>query len=161
MTLLLHFVYNLPCTAYSHIAAEVVQSVEALKKYGFPVHIFLQPDSQLYNLILHYAPVQPLDMYTLAASHDLDELATAISAYTLSLHLSELTDTIVVKIGAVYVRRLVFLHLGRIAALKRLLAKQPEFHGPTAACGFPEQRQLMRDWNNTTAGLAWEVRAGM
>jgi hypothetical protein len=61
-------------------------------------------------------------MYALAAQHKLEQLAIAVSPSLLSFDLATLTDDLVGRMGAVYLKRLVFLHLGRSAALKRLLS---------------------------------------
>lgn len=161
LNLVLHVAYNLPCSQYAPATDEISDAVDSLDRYGFPLQVFAQPRSNLYNLILNRAPVHPIHMYATAAKHNLEELAIAISSHLLSFDLSELTDQLVEKMGAVYLRRLVFLHLGRMDALKRLLTPPPSFHGPTGSCGFPEQRQLMRAWSLATAGLAWDVRPGM
>lgn len=161
LNLVLHVAYNLPCSQYAPYTEEIIEAVDALDKYGFPLQIYAQPKSNLYNLMLNRAPVHPINMYASAASHNLEELATVISSHLLSFDLSELDDQLVEKMGAVYLRRLVFLHLGRMDALKRLLSPPAAFHGPTGSCGFPEQRQLMRAWSLATAGLAWDVRPGM
>lgn len=160
LNLVLHVAYYLPCNQYATRSDEVVQAVDAIAKYGLPLQLLAQPKSNLYNLILSRAPVSPLMMYVSAASHGLEDLAVAISSHLLSFDLSGLNDELVEKMGAVYLRRLIFLHLGRTAALKRLLSPPPAFHGPTNTCGFPEQRQLMRAWSLATAGLAWDARPG-
>lgn len=160
LNLVLHVVYNLPCSQYSPVTDEITEAVNALKKYGFPLDIFAQPNSMLYDMILERAPTDSIHMYALAASHKLEELTTEISSHLLSFDLSELNDEVVEKMGAIYLRRLVFLHLGRVEALKRLLKPPPEFHRPTATCGFREQRKLTKSWSLAIASMAWEARPG-
>jgi len=109
-------------------------------------------------LILSRAPIAPMDMYVLAANHNMEELAVSISSHLLSFDLSGLTDNLAERMGAVYLRRLIFLHLGRADALKRLLLPLPDFHGPTPTCGLEERGKLMRAWSLATASLAWDAR---
>lgn len=160
LNLLLHVLYNMSYNKYALNAQDVTGALDSLAKYGYSTHIFVHHSSELHNLMLDHAPTHAMDMYTAAACYRLEELAIAISPYTLSLELSELTDEMVEKMGAMYLRRLVFLHLGRIQALKRLLDSPPEFHRSTATCGLSVQRHLTRAWNLATAGILWEVRPG-
>lgn len=137
-----------------------MESVDALSRYGFPLCDLAQRWSHLYTMILNRAHTHPIEMYASAASHNLDDLAVAISPHLLSFELSELPDKIAQKMGAVYLRRLMFLHLGRVQALKRLLEPPLEFHTPTDSCGLSEQSQLTRAWSLAIASLAWDVRPG-
>lgn len=99
-------------------------------------------------------------MYTLAAQHGLEQLAVAVSPFLLSFDLAALTDDFVGRMGAVYLRRLVFLHLGRSAALKRLLSPPLDYHTPDDACGAEEHDALMNAWSVAIAPLAWDARPG-
>lgn len=72
-------------------------------------------------MLLAQWPVFPLELYALAAHFDLLDLAVQTSPHLLALPLSILTDPIVERMGAIYTKRLFFLHLGRADALKRIL----------------------------------------
>jgi len=62
----------------------------------------------------------------------------------LSYSLASLTNELAVKMGPLYLKRLFFLHLGRIEALKRLLLPPPQ---PA--------------WALASAYLAWDARADL
>lgn len=160
VNLFLHLIYNLLYNQHFAAAEEIAQSVDALNKYGFSLQLLTQSWSELYKLMLERAHTHSIEMYALAAKYNLDNLAIAISPYVLSFELSELADETVEKMGAVYLRRLMFLHLGRVQALKQLLEPLPEFHESTRTCGFSQQRQLTRAWSLAIASLAWDVRPG-
>ncbi|KAI6047233.1 hypothetical protein EDC04DRAFT_2887043 [Pisolithus marmoratus] len=114
--------------------------------------------TSLYNLLLFHAPLYPLELYALAASYDLYDLAVPTSSHLLSFSLSALTDEMVNRIGAKYLKHLFFLHFGRSDALKRLLLPPPHPHPPTATCDFTEQKKLTRAWALTSAYFAWDAR---
>jgi hypothetical protein len=107
---------------------------------------------------MSYAPLYPLDLYALAATYDLYDLAVPTSSHLLSLSLASLTDEMAQRIGPVYVKRLFFLHFGRAEALKRLLLPPPHPHAPTPFCDFTDQKKLTRAWALASAYLAWDAR---
>jgi hypothetical protein len=160
VNIMLHVVYDLSCNQYAASNADIVQGVAALEKYGFSPKARAHPNMHLYTLVLSQASISPMEMYVLAAQHNLEELAVAVSSHLLSFDLPKLTDEMVEKMGAVYLRRLIFLHLGRVDALKRLLVPLPLFHAPTRTCGIEEQSKLSRAWSLATASLAWDARPG-
>lgn len=74
--------------------------------------------SNLYTMFLSYASLKPLELYIFAAGRALESLTVAASAYLHSLPLYSLTDQQCLDMGAIYLKRLFFLHLGRVDALK-------------------------------------------
>ncbi|OBZ76566.1 hypothetical protein A0H81_03701 [Grifola frondosa] len=100
----------------------------------------------------------PIDVYALAAAHDLYDLAVPVSSHLLAFALPSLTDEHAARMGPLYLRRLFFLHLGRTDALKRILLPPPPPHAPTSTCDFTEQKKLTRAWALASAYLAWDAR---
>ena len=86
--------------------------------------------------------------YALAASHDLYSLAVPISSHLLSYPLHMLTDELAEKIGPVYLKRLFFLHLGRLDALRRLLLPPPHPHFPPHP--YPRHPRRLRPLRSQT-----------
>lgn len=160
LNLVLHCVYNLSCAHFSSSAEDVSTCVATIIKYGLPLSTYASQDGPLYNLVLAHAPTAGIQMYTLAAEHKLEQLAIAVSPFLLSFDLATLTEDLVGRMGAVYLRRLVFLHLGRIAALKRLLSPPLSYHLPDDACGAKEHDALMNAWGLAVAPLVWDARPG-
>ena len=136
-------------------------AVDALRDYGVNPKLCIVPSSPLYTLLLSHAPLHPLEVYALAASHDLRELAAATSSHLLSFSLATLSDAVAERIGPIYLKRLFFLHFGRVDALKRLLLPPPHPHAPTPWCDFTEQKKLTRAWALASAYLAWDARPGV
>jgi len=159
--ILLHTIYDMSCAHYSPSFEHLVTSVHALKSYGIPLSTRIAPSTPLFTLLLSHAPLHPLELYALASYYDLAELATSTSSHLLSLQLSSITDRMAERIGPKYLKRLFFLHFGRVDALKRLLLSPPHPHAPTSWCNFAEQKKLTRAWALASAYLAWDARPGM
>ncbi|KAI0353477.1 hypothetical protein OH77DRAFT_601272 [Trametes cingulata] len=158
LNVILHAVYEISCAHYHPSIDTLVAAVDAMAAYGFPPKVHIAPSTPLYSLILSQAPMQPIVVYALAAAHDLYDLAVPVSSHLLSFALYTLTDELAIRIGPVYMKRLFFLHLGRLDALKRLLLPPPHPHPPTANCDFTEQKKLTRAWALASAYLAWDAR---
>jgi hypothetical protein len=158
--LVLHAVYDLPCTQHSPALAELDAAVEALSRYGIATAAALAPKAPLGQALRALAPLHPLNVYALAASHDALALAETASTHLLAFPLCTLTDEAAKRMGGPYVRKLFFLHLGRVEALKRMLVNPPASHVPTARCGFEEQKGLTRAWALAAAYVSWEAKPG-
>ncbi|KAF9482440.1 hypothetical protein BDN70DRAFT_801430 [Pholiota conissans] len=158
LNIILHTVYDMPCAHYSPSFPTLVSAVNRLPVYGIPPKSRIAPSTPLYSVLLSYAPLYPIELYALAASHDLFDLAVATSSHLLAFPLSTITDDMAEKIGPVYLKRLFFLHFGRSDALKRVLLPPPNPHAPTTTCDFTEQKRLTRAWALASAYLAWDAR---
>jgi len=160
LNIVLHAIYNISCSHYDHPLHTLSAAISALLVYGVNLQEHIRPTAPLFSLFLSHAPTLPLDVYSLAAQHDLHELAVSASPHLLSFSLPSLSDEAARTIGPVYLKRLFFLHLGRTEALRRLLLPPPHPHAPTRDCDFIERRKLTRGWALATAGLAWDTRPG-
>lgn len=160
LNLVLHAVYGLSCTHYVPALDTLVAAGDTFGTYGLSARAVVAPGAPLFDALLLHAPVRALDVYVFAARHDLLELAVLTSSHLLSLQLAGLTDEVCAAMGAVYLKRLFFLHLGRADALKRLLLMPPPAHTPTQQCGFEERGKLTRAWALAAAYLAWDSRPG-
>lgn len=158
LNVILHIIYDMSCAHYSPIFPTFVTTMNHLPTYGIPPKQVIIPSTPIYNLLLSYAPLFPLELYALAASYDLYDLAVATSSHLLSFPLATLTDEMAERIGPVYLKRLFFLHFGRSDALKRVLLPPPHPHVPTPWCDFNEQKKLTRAWALASAYLAWDAR---
>ncbi|KDQ56995.1 hypothetical protein JAAARDRAFT_280219 [Jaapia argillacea MUCL 33604] len=158
LNILLHVIYDIPFSQFSPSMENLSNAVEALKTYGLPLDRYISHPAPLYHHLLLVAPLDPLKIYTLAASHDLHELAVATSSHLLSFPLASLTDDDAMRIGPVYLKRLFFLHLGRIEALKRVILPPPHPHPPIQGCSFDDQKKLLRVWALAAAYLAWDCK---
>ncbi|EMD32053.1 hypothetical protein CERSUDRAFT_144185 [Gelatoporia subvermispora B] len=159
--ILLHAIYGIPCTHFGSSLETTARALYAFATYGLPVHPYATPPQPLYALVLSYAPTHPIDAYALAAAHDLEPLATAISSHLLAFPLSSLTDELATAIGPRYLLRLFFLHQGRMDALKRVLLQPPRSHEPSWTCGAEELGKLTRAWALAATQLAWDARPSL
>ncbi|EMD41631.1 hypothetical protein CERSUDRAFT_79264 [Gelatoporia subvermispora B] len=156
-----HTVYNMSCSHYTPSIDTLIASVHALHKYGMHPKSLITPSTPLFTLILAQAPLAPIHFYALAGAYDLKDLAVPVSSHLLGYRLSSLTDELAVLMGPIYLKRLFFLHLGRMDALRRLLLSPPHPHPPSAECNFTEQKRLTRAWALASAYLAWDARPDM
>ncbi|KZT13076.1 uncharacterized protein LAESUDRAFT_28651 [Laetiporus sulphureus 93-53] len=158
LNVVLHTIYAHSCAHYSPALDTLCAAVDALHRYGVPLSRHCAPGTPLYALLLAHAPIAPIEVYSLAAHYDLYELAVPVSSHMLGFQLATLTDEDAERMGSTYLKRLFFLHLGRIDALKRLLLPPPHLHAPTPGCDFVEQKKLTRAWALASAYLAWDAR---
>lgn len=158
LNVMLHTLYNMSSAHYSPSVDTLIAATDALNQYGVSIPKYVVPGKPLYQLILALSPVAPIEFYSLAAAYDLYDLAVPISSHLLAFPLSSLTDEQASRIGPVYLKKMFFLHLGRVDALKRLLLPPPHPHAPTRDCDFTEQKKLTRAWALATAYLAWDAR---
>jgi hypothetical protein len=160
LNLVLHAVYDLPCAQYSPVLAELDAAAAALSRYGIAPAAALSLRAPLGQAFRALAPLHPLEIYALAASYDALPLAETASTHLLTFPLCTLTDETATQMGGPYVKKLFFLHLGRVEALKRLLVNPPASHAPTIRCGFEEQKGLTRAWALAAAYVSWEAKPG-
>jgi len=158
LNIVLHTVYDMSCSHYSPSFESLAAAVQTLQTHGISLNRHIAPSTPLHALLLSHAPLRPLELYALAASYDLYDLAVPTSSHLLSFSLASLTDEMADQIGPRYLKRLFFLHFGRSDALKRLLLPPPHPHAPTSSCDFAEQKKLTRAWALASAYLAWDAR---
>ncbi|KAF8842293.1 hypothetical protein BDN67DRAFT_926703 [Paxillus ammoniavirescens] len=158
LNILLHTVYDMSCSHYSPSFESLAATLSAMGTYAISLRTYVARATPLHTLLLSYAPLYPLELYALAASYDLYDLAVPTSSHLLSFSLASLTDEMAERIGPRYLKRLFFLHFGRADALKRLLLPPPHPHPPTPICDFLEQKKLTRAWALASAYLAWDAR---
>jgi hypothetical protein len=162
-----HAMYDLPFAQFSppfddlRGALGVLALVGALGCGALAPAGVLTPDGALYAALLAQAPLRPLDVYALAGAHKLAALATATSVHLHTLPLASLTDGACASMGAVYLKKLFFLHLGRADALKRLLGTAPQTHAPVLGCSFVAQQDVACAWARAAAYLSWTARADL
>lgn len=161
LNIILHAIYDMSCAHYAPSFSTLEHAVNAMKVYGVSLRDHIHRGTHLYSSLISHAPLCAIDLYVLAASHDIYDLAAATSSHLLSFPLSSLSDEQAKRMGPVYVKRLFFLHFGRAEALKRLLLNPPHPHAPTTWCDFTEQKKLTRAWALASAYLAWDARPGL
>lgn len=161
LNVILHTIYDMPCTTHSSSVDILNAAFDAFPRYGLTVKTCIAPSSPLFTLLLSCAPLQPLEVYALASRHDLYDLAVGVSPHLLGYPLSSLTDEMSDRIGPLYLKRLFMLHHTRLEALRRMLFAAPHPHGPVNGhCSFVVQRKLSRAWTMASACVVWDAKAG-
>lgn len=159
--LVLHAFYDFDPISYKPTLDHIAGMLTALPQYGLPITDPVAHGKPMYNLILGTALSSPLDIYALVAQHRLEQLAVEVSHHLLSTPLHNLTDEHCLSMGPIYLRRLIFLHLGRTERLKQLLRDPPSGHRPTMHCDVIDQkRKLEAAWKEAAGELCWEANAG-
>jgi len=129
-----------------------------MPNYGIDPHLYLISQNPCFEHVLAAAPSNPVDVYTLAAEHDIDHLATSTSCYLLSYSLFDIPDSMIKRIGAIYTKRLFLLHANRSSELKKILSMPPHPHPQTKQCNFEKQRSLNKAWSLTSGYLTWTAK---
>ena len=128
INILLHAVYSLPCESSTPTFQCLAETFQSLIKYGFlPVQRYISRGTPLFNAVLAYARTKPVEVFALAASHRLGDLAVQSSAHTLDRSISKLSFETAAQIGTRYMYRLYNLHAMRTSTLKELLDMHPQF----------------------------------
>lgn len=132
-----------------------------LPKYGLDLTSVVEEGSSIRKLLISTGLAFPLDTYALVCHHGLEELAVTISAYLISIPLYTLTDEHCIFMGPVYLRRLVFLHLGRTERLRTLLRECLSGHSPIPECDLIDQKRTLHTaWNQATHEICSEIGPG-
>ena len=161
LNVILHALYGTSPAVHSPDIDTLVKAVDRMPVYAISPETLIPTSSPMYDLLLSHAPIRPLDVYALAAHHGLTSLAVSASSHLLSYDLSSITDAMAERIGAVYLKKLLLLHVGRFSSLKTILLHPPLPHPPTRQCAFEDQKKLTRAWALVSAYLAWDARPGM
>lgn len=143
---------------YSPSSPDLQRALSSLIRHGLSLQDVCGPGTPLFSTIRAHAPHWPLQIYALAAHYDLRPLAVEVSSHLLGLPLSSIPDEVAMYMGPIYLKRFVFLHLGRSQKLKSLLLQPPERHVPNLDCTNDSQRELARAWALAAAHLAWDAR---
>ncbi|EIN04852.1 hypothetical protein PUNSTDRAFT_146174 [Punctularia strigosozonata HHB-11173 SS5] len=155
LNIVLHGIYNLTFASPLPSFEAASSAAMPLLKYGFDIKHVFAPSTNLFKLFSTlYAHSVPMDVYCFAALYDLAPIASVASRHLLSFPFCTLDDALAKKMGPRYLRLLLRLHLGRKAALKRLLLPQPTMHPPNSVCGTAEQQTVYSAWALASADLA-------
>ena len=141
----LHILYDLDLSTQTPLRI-ISKALGALRKYGVNLESDLTaPSTKLHQYLTSRAESQPLEVYALAASLDMEALAVATSHNTLPIALSkDTTDELVDLMGPKYLHRLLTLHMMRTDALKRLLFTPFNPHPSASQCDEEVRRGFLR-----------------
>ena len=161
LNIILHMLYGTSSAQHSPTFETLVTAVNQMPAYGIQPCVHIIPPTRLYNLLLSHAPFSPMELYSLAAHHSLDDLAVNTSSHLLSYSMCTLSDEAAERMGAVYLKRLLQLHLERSNTLKKILVRPPNQHPPTKDCNFHDQKRLTRAWALAVAYVTCHAKPGL
>ncbi|KAG8877744.1 hypothetical protein FRB98_006561 [Tulasnella sp. 332] len=164
--IVMHITYELACNKYGPDLNTLSQGLRCLWKYGIPVPGM---DADVWTILLHHSQTQPLWAYATAAQHGMDSVCVPASRNTLAVSLSTLGEAEAQLMGAIYLRRLFFLHVGRRIArsyalpwissssssltsrlskptVQRVIITPPQTHPPTQTCSPDKQTAISNAW---------------
>ena len=160
LDIIFHALYGTLITANSVDILIYIKAIDLMPGYGLIPAAVIRSPTPLYNILLSQAPLRPIDVYALAARHDLEELAVTVSSHLVSNDLKKISDELALGMGPIYLKRLVLLQRDRFNALKSIVLRPPYPHPPTDQCGLQEQKSQTRVWALATAHLAWNTDIG-
>ncbi|CAE6347685.1 unnamed protein product [Rhizoctonia solani] len=162
LNLVLLALYRFPIQEFAPSNQTLRGAIRTLANLGCNPSVIAHPGSELYGLLLKSAAADPLPMYAVAAQCSFESLATSVSALTLRTSPDQITDDLAQQMGAVYLRRLFFLHLGRADALRRIILPLPNLHPPEASarCSHDAQKGILRAWTLASAYIIAQDKSG-
>ncbi len=159
LNILLLSVYNVSAERYAPSLDTLSLVPQAMLRYGYNPSELINPNTEITRLILHHVRTDALRVYVLAGSYNLESLAVSASRHVRTV--ATITDEQALMMGSIYLRRIMQLHVNRIAALKNILFVKPDGHrAGQPPCDGTDQR-VQRAWALATAYLAWEARPDM
>ncbi|KAF8906696.1 hypothetical protein CPB85DRAFT_1223848, partial [Mucidula mucida] len=142
LNLMIHAIYSAECSLLM-----LTTTLDVMGRYGLTLSKFIYSSSMLFTELYRHVPFHPLDVYTLAAHHDLVQLAIGASAHLLSLDLGKISFDQSERMGAIYYRRLSLLHTTRLTHLKEILSGgPPSGHRFDLLCTNVAQRDMRSSW---------------
>jgi hypothetical protein len=161
LNLILHAFYNLDPSKFRPTVALMAATLKSLQKYDVSLDSLLTPSHPMSITILHLGIQSPLETFAMVAAFKLEHLAIEVSKKLVSVPLHNLTDDLAERMGPSYLRRLVFLHLGRIERLKQLLMQPRLSHPVTKDCYESDQKRLQNQWKALAVALGWDAQADL
>ncbi len=156
-----HALYGLDPSSFVPNLSLLLRAFSMLNLYGIEPSSLLFPNSPFYSAVVGLGAKFPLQTYSLAAKFGLEVVAVEVSRHLLSIPLHSITDDIAQAMGATYLRRLVFLHLGRTERLKELMMQLPTAHELSTDCSENDQKRLEQEWRALALALSWSADPGM
>ena len=161
INLALYALYDLNPSAFNPTTGLMTQALLFLIDHGILPKDCITPTNPFCESVHKLGVQSPLETFMMVAYFDLEHLAIDVSRNLLNLALQDITEQVALMIGPTYLRRLFWLHLGRIDRLKRLMFQVPEAHGQNKDCYDSEQRLLQLEWRSLAVALAPEATPAM
>lgn len=163
LNVIFHSIYDLPIDMYRPSFDYLMSALPVFAHYGFkPLSKYVSRGTPLFNSILNHAPLHPIETYAHAAFYQLEDLAVASSAYTLTMDLNtSVSNSAGAQMGANYLMKLLKLHGDRIDKLKEALDNAILYpHVATRRCSVEKRKQAMLTFKVACAQLYREATPG-
>jgi len=161
VNLALYALYGLNPSGFNPTLGLMTQAFNFLIDHGILPNDCIPPANPFCESIHKLGVQYPLEAYMVVAYFNLEHLAIDVSRNLLTLPLPDITEEVAVTIGPTYLRRLFFLHLGRVYRLKQLMFQPPEAHGQNKDCYDSEQWLLQLEWRSLALALAAQASPAM
>lgn len=135
--------YGFSSDSLSHYSSmeNLIVLLDIMRKYGLPPQTHLAQGTTLFHAFLNYVPLHPIEIYAVAASHNLEDLAAVASSYTLTTSIDDTPFHMASQIGTHYFYRLLVLHGSRLEFLKAMFDVVLYPHTAKPYCS-PENRLI-------------------
>ncbi|KAJ3550707.1 hypothetical protein NMY22_g285 [Coprinellus aureogranulatus] len=161
LNIIIHIIYGKCCAVNSPSLEDLAEAVDRLPQYHLSPRVLIHPGAPIFTLLTSYVALYPLEVYSLAAHHDVHCLAEKASSHLLCFTLAKIDDSTATRIGPIYLKRLFLLQSDRVEALKHILSQPPTFHVATDECTLRDQKlKLTRAWTMGATHIALELRPG-
>lgn len=161
LNIVLHIVYGVSFRLYSPPLELLLQTIGTLEKYGVALDTRIIPGTPLFDDIVLKMPYKPLEVYIVAAEHDLFELARAASGYLLTISLLSLPRATTLRLNVEYMAMLYNLHMSRTSVLQQLVSRPPDGHVPMFHCGFSECQAMRSAWSVAASTFILKANPGL
>jgi len=158
LDVMLHILYDLPFSSHPPSFLSIAEALLTMTKYEIYPSFHLLPSHPCSEVLLSFAALYPLELYTLAAQLDIYHLAASASSHLLSYPPWTISDDVAKQIGAVYVRKLLSLYANRTDTLKKIIIAPPDPHPLSEHCHFSQQKKLELAWATAASRLLWEIK---
>ena len=161
LNIILHALYNTSCAIHSPTVGTLDQAIDKMASlFGISVNTVICPGNEVYNYLLNIMPLQPLRIYALAAHHRIHTMAVRASSHLLSYPIGAISDEECLRMGAIYLRKLIILQMERKERLVELLFSPPRPHPSIPGCGQGESKLVEALWAGALVNLTYDMRAG-
>lgn len=161
LNIVLHVIYGVSFHLYCPPLETLLQAIGTLDKYGVALNLRILPGTPLFDDIILKMPYQALEVYIVAAEHNLYELARSASSHLLSTSLLSLPKAAVLRLNPDYLTMLYNLHMSRTTVLHRIVAQPPGGHEPLFHCGFSECQAMKSAWSVAASNFVIKANAGL
>lgn len=156
--ILLHALNQSICTfSPSSPLTSIITAIDRMPALSISPAAFITRGAPIYNTLLSYSRQDPLEVFSLAAHHNIEPLAvdTSLRAAVALPTVSSADNDMVARIGVAYLRRIIAFQSEIRESFKRIIREAPTPHDGSPTCPKDATLALKREWIKTTSHLVW------